>query len=187
MHLQAPRLRSLCPPPPEGEGSLLLKAHERPLVASHWPIVEGDLEQYRLDADHDDRLYEKRIVVMGTWPVEKFQYRSREHDQRDIKREAGGCFGAVDGENLIRIRSDWGKYQTTRSSEEHEQELNHSTYKRGANAEIMEERNAMMRIGRLDRYGGPGPTIGLAESYWTFNRRHHRRPSIEVIEAAVTI
>ena len=167
-----PRLRSLCSPSPEAEESLLLEAHKRPLVASYWSIIKGDFEQYSLNADHDDRLNEQCYVIAGTWPIEELQYRSREHYQRDIKGESGGCLGSVDRKDLIRIGSDWRKYQATTVSEEDSQRPSHLTYKIGANVEIKVEMNAMMETGRFDRYGEVDPLIEFAKSYWAFNHNH---------------
>lgn len=52
-------------------------------------MIESDSEKHSLHGYHDDSLYEESRIISSAWPIEYFQYGSREHDEGYIEREAG--------------------------------------------------------------------------------------------------
>ena len=58
---------------------------------------------------HDEGLDQQCGVVAGAGPVEDFEDGGCEHDEGDVEGEAGGGAGAVDGEDLVRVRGYGGE------------------------------------------------------------------------------
>jgi hypothetical protein len=86
-----------------------------------------DVQEEALHANHNDRLNEKSIVEVRAKPVKDSTLRSaldillveqrilenagKKHNQRDIKGEAGGGSGSVDGVDLVGIGCDRRRYE----------------------------------------------------------------------------
>ena len=111
-------LQPLAPPPPEAPrphaGLLLLPQRQVAAAAAAapaGPVVERDLQQHGLHAEHDDGLGQQREVVARAGPVEDLEDGGRQHDERDVEREAGGGARAVDGEDLVRVGGEGGEDQ----------------------------------------------------------------------------
>ena len=66
-------------------------------------VIKGYFEKHSLHSYHDDSLYEESRIISGAWPIEDFQYGSREHDEGYIEREAGRRACTFNREYLISV------------------------------------------------------------------------------------